>query len=80
MCPLDGNLSSQEELKQYMYADSLADLKLDESGKIGYTYKCMGSGFWSLRQNDFRASLEAIAYEVIYLFFIYLLCKCLFSI
>ena len=24
----------------------------------------MGAGFWALRQNDFRAALEAIAYEV----------------
>ena len=47
-----------------MFAESLSDLQLGESRSIGYTYKCMGSGFWSLRQNDFRASLEAIAYEV----------------
>lgn len=47
-----------------MFAESLSDLQLAESRAIGYTYKCMGSGFWSLRQNDFRASLEAIAYEV----------------
>ena len=47
-----------------MFAESLSDLQLAESRSIGYTYKCMGSGFWSLRQNDFRASLEAIAYEV----------------
>lgn len=47
-----------------MFAESLSDLQLAESRSIGYTYKCMGSGFWSLRQNDFRTSLEAIAYEV----------------
>ena len=47
-----------------MYAKTLADLELDENGKIGYTYKCMGAGFWSLRQKDFRASLEAITLEV----------------
>ena len=47
-----------------MYAKSLSDLELDGRGKIGYTYKCMGSGIWSLKQKDFRASLEAIAYEV----------------
>ena len=47
-----------------MFCTSLDDLRLDESDKIGYTYKCMGAGFWALRQNDFRAALEAIAYEV----------------
>lgn len=47
-----------------MFAKSLNDLQLDESGKIGYTYKCMGAGFWALRQNDFRVALEAIAFEV----------------
>lgn len=53
----------EEELRKFMYAKSLSDLELDGSGKIGYTYKCMGSGIWSLKQKDFRASLEAIAYE-----------------
>ena len=47
-----------------MYAKSLDDLNLDEAGKIGYTYKCLGAGFWSLRQNDFRAAIEAVAFEV----------------
>ena len=47
-----------------MFCTSLDDLQLGESDKIGYTYKCMGAGFWALRQNDFRTALEAIAYEV----------------
>ena len=47
-----------------MFCTSVDDLRLDDSDKIGYTYKCMGAGFWALRQNDFRAALEAIAYEV----------------
>lgn len=46
-----------------MFAKSLNDLQLDESGKIGYTYKCMGAGFWALRQENFRDALEAIAFE-----------------
>ena len=57
--------TQKDELKNYMYADSLEKLKLDEDGKIGYTYKCMGTGFWALRQHDFRASIEAITFEVI---------------
>ena len=47
-----------------MFVKSLNNLQLDESGKIGYTYKCMGAGFWALRQNNFRDALEAIAFEV----------------
>lgn len=47
-----------------MFAKSLDDLQLDEAGKIGYTYKCLGAGFWSLRQNDFRTAIEAITFEV----------------
>lgn len=54
-----------------MCAECLEELKLDEDGKIGYTYKCMGAGFWALRQNDFRASLEAITFEVISVFFFF---------
>lgn len=55
----------RDELKSYMYAKCLSDLQLDEDGKIGYTYKCLGAGFWALRQHDFRSSLEAITFEVI---------------
>ena len=58
------SLEQKDELKKYMYAETLADLELDEDGKIGYTYKCMGAGFWALRQDDFRTSLEAITFEV----------------
>ena len=47
-----------------MYKECLEGLKLDEAGKIGYTYKCLGAGFWSLRQTDFRASLQAITLDV----------------
>ncbi|XP_022778054.1 uncharacterized protein LOC111319574 [Stylophora pistillata] len=39
------------------------DLQLGQHDKIGYTYKCLGAGIWSLRQNDFRAAIEAVAYE-----------------
>lgn len=44
-----------------MFAKSLEDLQLDQRGKIGYTYKCLGAGIWSLRQDDFRAAIEAVA-------------------
>lgn len=56
-------VEQEEELKRHMFAKSLDDLQLDEAGKIGYTYKCLGAGFWSLRQNDFRTAIEAIAFE-----------------
>ena len=47
-----------------MSVENLSDLKLDEAGKIGYTYKTLGAGFWALRQNDFKQALTAIVMEV----------------
>ena len=46
-----------------MGAPNLRYLHLDERDKIGYTLKCMGAGFWALRQSDFRAALEEMVYE-----------------
>lgn len=62
-CATLETVEQEEELKQHMFAKSLDDLDLDEAGKIGSTYKCLGAGFRSLRQNDFRAAIEAIAFE-----------------
>ena len=47
-----------------MYAKNLKELKLDESKKIGYTYKTLGAGFWALRQKDFRTALQEIVMAV----------------
>ena len=47
-----------------MFAETLDDLKLSEEGKIGYTYKTLGAGFWALRQNNFRRALTEIVMEV----------------
>ena len=47
-----------------MFAKSLAELKLDSHGKIGYTYKCLGAGFWAFRQTDFREALTDLVMEV----------------
>ena len=46
-----------------MYARSLSELQLATGNAIGYTFKCLGAGFWALRQNDYRTALEAIVYE-----------------
>lgn len=53
----------EEGLKKHVFAKSLKNLQLDEHGKIGYTYKCLGAGIWSLRQDDFRAAIEDVAFE-----------------
>ena len=47
-----------------MFSEKLSPLKLDESKKIGYTYKCLGAAFWAFKQNDFRAALEKICFKV----------------
>ena len=44
---------------------SLPELKLDDRQRIGYTFKCLGAGFWALRQKNFRDAIEAITLEVI---------------
>jgi len=44
-----------EDLERHVQVARLRDLKLDEPGKIGYTFKCLGAAVWSLRQAIFRA-------------------------
>ncbi len=53
-----------KELKQYMFEEKLKSLNLDEEDKIGYVYKCMGSGFWALKQHDFRTAIQSLLLEV----------------
>ena len=36
----------------------IKELELCEAGKIGYTYKSMGSGFWALKQDNFRKAMR----------------------
>ncbi len=36
----------------YTNERTLEELNLDERGKIGYTYKCLASGFYGLRSKD----------------------------
>lgn len=52
-----------------MKCSDLKQLKLDESGKIGYTFKTLGSGFWALKQNDFRKAITKIVLQVDMLIF-----------
>lgn len=51
------------ELKKYLKCQSLKELHLDEAGKIGYTYKSMGSGFWALKQDNFRTAIQNVTME-----------------
>ncbi|KAF3481693.1 uncharacterized protein GIQ15_04452 [Arthroderma uncinatum] len=39
----------KEEFDKHAYAKTFADLQLDDSSKIGYVYKCLGSAILSLR-------------------------------
>lgn len=52
-----------EELNKHMNVNRLRDLKLDEPGCIGYTFKCMGAGFWALKKDNFREALQRIVLE-----------------
>ena len=51
----------------YMSYKKIKELELCEAGKIGYTYKSMGSGFWALKQDNFRKAIEKIVMQVIHL-------------
>ncbi|KAL3868580.1 hypothetical protein ACJMK2_041381 [Sinanodonta woodiana] len=50
----------KDVLQKCLRCVNLSDLKLDEENAIGYTYKCLGAGFWALKQNDFRQALQEI--------------------
>ncbi|KAH3819253.1 uncharacterized protein LOC127832469 isoform X2 [Dreissena polymorpha] len=52
-----------KELKAYMFCTSLKDLRLDDPGRPSYTYKALGSGFWALKQKDFRQAIQDIVLE-----------------
>ena len=47
-----------------MNVKRLRDLKLAEPGTIGYTFKCMGAGFWALKKDNFREAVQRIVLEV----------------
>ena len=52
------------ELERAIKVTDLKELRLDEDGKIGYTYKTLGAAFWALKQNNFRYAIEKITMEV----------------
>ena len=57
------NKSQHKEMKSHMFTSSLKKLKLSEQKKIGYTFKCLGAGFWVLQQNDFRLAMQKLVME-----------------
>ena len=59
----------KKELMIYLKCENIKKLKLDEERKIGYTYKSMGSGFWALKQDNFKKAITKIIMQVIRVFF-----------
>ncbi|CAD5116266.1 DgyrCDS5173 [Dimorphilus gyrociliatus] len=53
------------DFKTYFFIkkDGLEELKLDEPAKIGYTFKCMASGIWALKQGDPEKALTDLIME-----------------
>ncbi|KAL3868574.1 hypothetical protein ACJMK2_041375 [Sinanodonta woodiana] len=51
------------ELLWYMSCTDIRSLKLDDEDTMGYTFKCLGAGFWALKQNDFRTAIEQLVRE-----------------
>ncbi len=53
----------KKEMRKHIKS-SLKDLHLDESKKIGYTFKAMGAGFYGLRVGtDFRKTITELIME-----------------
>lgn len=51
-------------IKRDASTESLLSLELDEGSKIGYTLKCVGSGFWALcSSNDFKHMINLLVRE-----------------
>lgn len=53
----------KQELLTYLKCKNIKELKLAEPGKIGYTFKTLGSGFWGLKQKDFRKAITKIVMQ-----------------
>ena len=55
----------KNELRKYMFANKLSQLELSEPQSIGYTYKCLGAGFYGLRKGglDFRGTIRDVVME-----------------
>ncbi|KAK0063312.1 ADP-ribosyl-[dinitrogen reductase] glycohydrolase [Biomphalaria pfeifferi] len=62
-CLVLEKVEQKTELHFYMNCRKLKKLQLSEHGKIGYTYKCLGSGFWALRQENFQKALIKLVME-----------------
>ncbi|CAL1531811.1 unnamed protein product [Lymnaea stagnalis] len=62
-CRVLGTEEEKKELFFYMNCSKLKKLQLTEPGKIGYTYKCLGAGFWALRQKDFKKAMIKLIME-----------------
>lgn len=52
--------SQKSELQRCLKCSDIEVLRLDEDRAIGYTFKCLGAGFWALKQTDFRTALTQI--------------------
>ena len=57
-------LLQKKELQTYMFEKKLENLKLGEF--IGYTFKCLGAGFWVFKQRNFRNAIQQLTMEVIH--------------
>jgi ADP-ribosylglycohydrolase len=64
---VNGQYDVLGEFKNYLQlSHSLEALKLDELGKIGYTFKCLGCGLWALYQlQSGRTDFKEMILEVV---------------
>lgn len=56
----EGDLLNRDEFKNHVYAKTFEELQLDESRKIGYVYKCLGSAILALRLGMRQAPCDTL--------------------
>ncbi|XP_012942561.1 uncharacterized protein LOC101848559 [Aplysia californica] len=47
----------------FMSCKKIKELELSGAGGIGYTYKCMGAGFWALKQDNFKKAMIQVVMQ-----------------
>ncbi|XP_005095118.2 ADP-ribosyl-[dinitrogen reductase] glycohydrolase [Aplysia californica] len=53
----------KKELWMFQSCKKIKELELSGAGGIGYTYKCMGAGFWALKQDNFKKAMIQVVMQ-----------------
>jgi len=59
----DESQSFEQDFRSHMTCTSFADAKLDESSRIGFTFKALAAGFVALRLDDFEHAITEVTMQ-----------------